>query len=295
MPKSNANLALKGLDEMFSTEESRQEQKREQVQQIPIEELFPFKEHPFKVLDDEAMQRTVESVAQYAALPRMVMMTYKIPESIQQIAKQGEYDEFDLNVFFSAKGKGRDCRFVYEDYVQKWLDLMRCSYLETTVDELKLGAKKPALPFADSRLLNVLQHTLWFLPNVASCYAMANLLADRKNTFYHDYRINVCAGTEAGIGAAALEPVQRSMGDPLADQDHYPFLWQADHRRDGEAVDRHLYAAEPLQPGDLFSGCIPCAKPLGSDHGQGAKGDHQERVLCVRLCAQPCSAADLRL
>lgn len=54
---------------MFSTEESRQEQKREQVQQIPIEELFPFKEHPFKVLDDEAMQRTVESVAQYAALP----------------------------------------------------------------------------------------------------------------------------------------------------------------------------------------------------------------------------------
>lgn len=170
MPKSNANLALKGLDEMFSTEESRQEQKREQVQQIPIEELFPFKEHPFKVLDDEAMQRTVESVAQYAALPRMVMMTYKIPESIQQIAKQGEYDEFDLNVFFSAKGKGRDCRFAYEDYVQKWLDLMRCSYLETTVDELKLGAKKPALPFADSRLLNVLQHTLWFLPNVASCW-----------------------------------------------------------------------------------------------------------------------------
>ena len=151
----------------------------------------------------------------YAALPRMVMMTYKIPESIQQIAKQGEYDEFDLNVFFSAKGKGRDCRFVYEDYVQKWLDLIRGSYLETTVDELKLGAKKPALPFADSRLLNVLQHTLWFLPNVASCYAMANLLADRKNTFYHDYRINICAGTEAGIGAAALEPVQHSMGDPL--------------------------------------------------------------------------------
>ena len=61
MPKSNANLALKGLDEMFSTEESRQEQKREQVQQIPIGELFPFKEHPFKVLADEAMQRTVHS------------------------------------------------------------------------------------------------------------------------------------------------------------------------------------------------------------------------------------------
>ena len=72
MPKSNANLALKGLDEMFSTEESRQEQKREQVQQIPIEELFPFKEHPFKVLDDEAMQRTVESVAQYGILAPLI-------------------------------------------------------------------------------------------------------------------------------------------------------------------------------------------------------------------------------
>ena len=72
MPKSNANLALKGLDEMFSTEESRQEQKREQVQQIPIVELFPFKEHPFKVLDDEAMQRTVESVAQYGVLAPLI-------------------------------------------------------------------------------------------------------------------------------------------------------------------------------------------------------------------------------
>ena len=72
MPKSNANLALKGLDEMFSTEESRQEQKREQVQQISIEELFPFKEHPFKVLDDEAMTRTVESIAQYGVLAPLI-------------------------------------------------------------------------------------------------------------------------------------------------------------------------------------------------------------------------------
>ncbi len=76
------------------------------------------------------------------------------------------------------------------------------------MDDLKLGAKKPAMPYADVRLLNVLQHTLWFLPNVASCYAMKNLLMQKQNTFYHDYTINVCAGTGAGIGAAALEPVQ---------------------------------------------------------------------------------------
>lgn len=151
----------------------------------------------------------------YAALPRMVMMTYRIPDSIRQIAMQGEFNEFDLNLFFSAKGKGSDARFVYENEVQKWLDLIRGAYLETTVDDLKLGAKKPAMPYADVRLLNVLQHTLWFLPNVASCFAMCNLLAQKQNVFYHDYTINVCAGTGAGIGAAALEPVLKSMGDPL--------------------------------------------------------------------------------
>ena len=62
MPKNSLNVSLKGADDIFSTEESRQEQQREQVQQIPIGELFPFKNHPFKVLDDESMQRTVESV-----------------------------------------------------------------------------------------------------------------------------------------------------------------------------------------------------------------------------------------
>jgi len=151
----------------------------------------------------------------YAALPRMVMLTYKIPESIQRIAKQGEFDEFDLNVFFAAEGKGDEAHFVYEDYVQKWLDLIRGSYLETSVDELKLGAQKPPMPYSDTRLLNVLSHTLWFLPNVASCYAMFNLLKQKQNAFYHDYKVNVCAGTAAGIGVRALEPVRASMGDPL--------------------------------------------------------------------------------
>ena len=152
----------------------------------------------------------------YLSLPRMVMLTYRIPESIRQIAVQGEFDEFDLNVFFSATGKGENARFVYEDYVQKWLDLIRGSYLPSSVDDLKLGQdKRPPMPYSDTRLLNILTHTLWFLPNVASCQAMANLLRQRQNTFYHDYTINVCAGTEAGIGLDALRPVQASMGNPL--------------------------------------------------------------------------------
>lgn len=151
----------------------------------------------------------------YRALPRIVMMTYRIPDSIKQIAMQGEFNEFDLNVFFSAKGEEDDAHFVYEEYVQKWLDLIRGAYLETTIDDLKLGAKKPVMPYSDIRLLNVLQHTLWFLPNVASCYAMKNLLKQKQNIFYHNYTVNICAGKKAGFGVEALKPVLKSMKNPL--------------------------------------------------------------------------------
>lgn len=151
----------------------------------------------------------------YATLPRIVLMTYRIPDHIRSIALRGEFNEFDLNVFFSTTGTGNSAKFVYEEYVQKWLNLIRGADLETTTDDLKLGGKKPALPYSDTRLLNVLQHTLWFLPSISSCYAMKNLLLQRQNTFYHDYKINVCAGLNAGIGVKALIKVQKSMEDPL--------------------------------------------------------------------------------
>jgi hypothetical protein len=153
----------------------------------------------------------------YLSLPRMVMLTYRIPDSIRQIAMQGEFNEFDLNVFFSAKGKGKDARFVYENEVQKWLDLIRGSYLPSNVDDMKLGQdKRPPMPFSDTRLLNVLNHTIWFLPNVASCQAMYNLMMQKQNGYYNQkYKIIVCAGTEAGIGLDALYPVLRAMGNPL--------------------------------------------------------------------------------
>ena len=72
MPKSGLNVALKGLDDLFSSEETRQEEQREQVQQIPVDELFPFKNHPFKVLDDDAMTRTVESISQFGVLAPLI-------------------------------------------------------------------------------------------------------------------------------------------------------------------------------------------------------------------------------
>lgn len=151
----------------------------------------------------------------YASLPRMVMLTYQLPESITKVAELGEFDGFDLNIFFKAEGVGSKARFKYEDDVQKWLDLIRGSFQEQIVDTLKLKTEKPPLPYSDVRLKSVLNHTLWFLPSVASCHAMANLLKKRNNQFYHDYKIIVAAGTEAGIGVKALEPVLNAMEDPL--------------------------------------------------------------------------------
>lgn len=152
----------------------------------------------------------------YAALPRMVMMTYQIPESIKEIAKGGEFNEFELNLFFDAEGTGDAAEFKHKEHVQKWLDLIRGADIPTSVDNLRLGAnKRPPMPFSDTRLLNVLSHTVWLLPGVASCYAMANLLAEKQNAFFHDYRIIICAGSGAGIGMEALKPVQLAMQDPL--------------------------------------------------------------------------------
>ena len=143
------------------------------------------------------------------------MLTYKLPDSIREIAMSGEFNEFDLNVFFSAEDEGKKAKFNYENEVQKWLDLIRGSFAETTIDNLKLGAKKSALPFSHAPLLNVLSHTFWFLPTVASCHAMSNLIGQKQNKFYHDYNVIVAAGISAGIGVEALPPVFAAMEDPL--------------------------------------------------------------------------------
>ena len=153
----------------------------------------------------------------YAALPRMVMLTYKVPESITQVAMGGEYDEFDLNEFFKAeakeKGKPETARFIHESDVQKWLELIQGK--GNIVDGLKLGNDKPPMPFSDATLKNSLTHTVWYLPSVAACFAMGNLLRSAANKFFEDYEVIVCAGTKAGIGIDALPPVKAKMGDPL--------------------------------------------------------------------------------
>ena len=147
----------------------------------------------------------------YAALPEMRLLTYQMPDEIVAIARQGEFDEFDLNAFFEASGIGKKATFKYKDDVQKWLDIIRGAYLPSQIDSMKMG-KRPPFPYSDTRLIPYLQHSFWFLPNVASCHAMANLLTERHNVFWHDYDVLTVAGAGAGIGLEALPPVRKSIG-----------------------------------------------------------------------------------
>ena len=147
----------------------------------------------------------------YAALPEMRLLTYQMPDEIVAIANQGEFDEFDLNAFFEATGTGKAAKFKYKDDVQKWLDIIRGAYLPTQIDAMKMG-KRPPFPYSDARLLPYMQHSFWFMPNVASCHAMANLLIEKQNVYWHDYKVLSVAGTGAGIGLEALPPVRKAIG-----------------------------------------------------------------------------------
>jgi hypothetical protein len=146
----------------------------------------------------------------YGALPEMRLLTYQMPDEIVAIANQGEFDEFDLNAFFEASGTGSEAKFKYRDDVQKWLDIIRGAYLPSQIDAMKMG-KRPPFPYSDTRLLPYMQHSFWFLPNVAACQAMSNLLSAKNNTYWHDYEVLTVAGSGAGIGLEALPPVRKAV------------------------------------------------------------------------------------
>ncbi|MBC8205542.1 MAG: restriction endonuclease, partial [Kiritimatiellaeota bacterium] len=145
----------------------------------------------------------------YGALPQMRLLTYQMPDELLAIASAGEFDEFDLNAFFEASGTGVLAQFKHKSDVQKWLDIIRGGY--APIEHLKKGTRPP-FPYSDVRLLPYLQHSFWFLPNVAACHAMANLLQEKHNTFWRDYEVVVSAGAAAGIGLNALPPVRKAVG-----------------------------------------------------------------------------------
>jgi hypothetical protein len=147
----------------------------------------------------------------YGALPQLRLMTYQMPDELLALASAGEFDEFDLNAFFEASGTAAKAQFKHKTDVQKWVDIIRGGYAPKAAEYLKTGTRPP-FPYSDVRLLPYLQHSLWFLPNVAACHAMANMLAEKHNTFWHEYRVVVAAGASAGIGLDALPPVRKAIG-----------------------------------------------------------------------------------
>ena len=115
----------------------------------------------------------------YASLPEMRLLTYQMPDEIISIANQGEFNEFDLNSFFAATGEGINAKFKHKDDVQKWLDIIKGTHIPTQIDSMKTGSRPP-FPYSDSRLLPYLQHSFWFLPSVASCYAMKTVNRNKQ-------------------------------------------------------------------------------------------------------------------
>ncbi|SHJ12539.1 T5orf172 domain-containing protein [Palleronia salina] len=155
----------------------------------------------------------------YAELPQMVLMTYQMPDAIREVALKGEQNEFDLNEFFRAEKVPAEeaedgietYRFIHENAVQDWLHLIRGKYMPAN---LVAGEDhvKPPVPFEDVRLQRHLTHTFWFMPSVASCRAMKLLLGQEQNVFFHDYRVIVAAGSDAGMGLEAIKPVRDAIG-----------------------------------------------------------------------------------
>ena len=171
--------------------------------------------------DEQARKEAVGGP--YLEMPTMVMMTYQMPQDLGAMIEQWDMDGFDLNEFFRAEvvrdrkgangGKSEGvATFVHEKAVQKWLDIIRG---KTPIygDSSSPLNEHPPLPFEDTRLLDLCAHTMWFLPNVASCDAMEALLRRPANGFYQTYQIINCSGTKAGIGVDALGPVRDAMGD----------------------------------------------------------------------------------
>lgn len=147
----------------------------------------------------------------YAALPEMRLLTYQMPQELLAIASGGEFNEFDLNAFFAATGTGADATFAHNDDVQKWLQVIRGEHAPE--EALKSGSRPP-WPYAQAQLLPWLNHALWFLPSVAACEAMENLLRAPQNlAFWGDYQVVMAAGPRAGLGLAAVKPVRDKIGE----------------------------------------------------------------------------------
>lgn len=145
----------------------------------------------------------------YAALPQMHLLTYEMPDKLREVALN-RLSEFSLTEFFRTGKEDGVPKFLHENEVQRWLDLLRgqdLADLWTAVSAIH----QPPMPFADVNLLTALQHTVWYLPGVDACIAMRDLLQQSHNKFFRDYTVVVAAGNDAGMGQEALRPVQEAI------------------------------------------------------------------------------------
>ncbi|MHB1841556.1 MAG: GIY-YIG nuclease family protein [Sulfobacillus sp.] len=147
----------------------------------------------------------------YQALPQMHLLVYEMPEALKEVALNN-MSEFSLTEFFRVEKDSKPPKFVHETEVQKWVDLLRGQDL-TDLWASVSSTNRPPLPFEDVNLLTALQHTVWYLPSVDACVVMHDLLRKPHNKFFRDYEIVVAAGSKAGMGEKALEPVERAIGN----------------------------------------------------------------------------------
>ncbi|MCU1358634.1 MAG: hypothetical protein JWM89_4052 [Acidimicrobiales bacterium] len=160
-------------------------------------------------IDEQREKRACEASVgpnPYAELPRMEMFTYSMGDAAGAWADDGEFDGFDLNTFFKAKKIGDTSAFDHGDHVASFLDLVRG---KKQIAGAIIGGEKPPFPYEAAQFKEAVRHSVWFLPDVAACEAMADLL--RSDAFFSTYEIHVAAGTKAKIGAAALEPMRRAI------------------------------------------------------------------------------------
>lgn len=147
----------------------------------------------------------------YIALPLMALLTYEMPESLREIALNN-HSMFSFTEFFRTSNESAGPpKFIHQDEVQKWLWLLMGQNI-TDYWSASSTRQRPPLPYEDVNLLQALQHTVWYLPSVDACSAMANLLGASHNTFFRQYKTVVAAGSDAGIGEEALRPVQAAIG-----------------------------------------------------------------------------------
>lgn len=146
----------------------------------------------------------------YASLPQMNLLAYEMPDALREVALNN-LSEFSLTEFFRTKRNDADKPlFIHENEVQRWLDLLRGQDLAELWAAVSAN-NQPPMPFSDVNLLTALQHTVWYLPSVDSCLAMRDLLRRSHNKFFNDYHIVAAAGSEVGMGQAALAPVEEAI------------------------------------------------------------------------------------